>query len=290
MKLSVTIFLAVAPFLLTSGAYGQNTTQSKSKSEHPEKITLTECEGGDNCGTWTFLWVNGKGSGKWRNGEEAVLEMQVPAEGKVVILRTDVSGAKEGLTATYEGALSNGKLGGTVTYIYRGEREPGFWNAAVAAQTSTPTASLPSMMHFRGQHSLTFILENGQYINYSTLQGQRPGQKRVLTIEKFTPELIVLHRTDYGDYPSTTVYSGKPGDNGNSLSGSGWKLTWGSALNDLPGCDAEWDRTGICQQTQSQISNEGNQFVHDVLYGVAVDLAKNGLEELLKSLFRSSQQ
>lgn len=285
MKPAMLRFSSGILFLLTGVAFAQTARQTASKPQPPEKLTFTECEGGDNCGTWIFLWVNGKGTGKWRTGEEAVLELDAPAENKVVILRTDVSGAKEGLTARYEGVLSNGQLGGTVEYTYKGQRVPGFWNAAVAAPTSGPSSTLPPEMHFRAQHSVTFVLRNGQYINCSTIQGQRPGQMRVLTVEKFTPELIILHRTDYGDYPGTAVYSGKPGDNGNSLTGNGWKLTWGPALNDLPASDPEIDGVGTCQQRQTAslgINIDGSRIVNDLITW--------GIEEFIKGRFRGGQQ
>lgn len=112
------------------------------------------------------------------------------------------------------------------------------FGARPALQEPLPP-SLPTELRFRGQHSLTFKLENGQYTNYDSLQGQPPGQKRVLTVERFTPESVILHRTDYGNYPSTATYSGPTGDNGNSLSGDGWEITWGAALEILPKSDVD---------------------------------------------------
>jgi len=107
----------------------------------------------------------------------------------------------------------------------------------------------------------------------------------VLTVEKFTPELIILRRTDYGDYPGSGEYRGKPGDSGNSLSGDGWKLTWGAALNDLPASDPGIDGIGTCQQRQTAslgINIDGNRIVNDIITW--------GIEEFIKSRFRGGQQ
>ena len=105
-------------------------------------------------------------------------------------------------------------------------------------------------MHFCASHCLTFTLENGQYTNYSSVGSQRPGQKRVFKVESFTPESVIIRRTDYGDYPSTNLYTGPMGDNGNSLTGNGWKITWGTALNALPQSDEE--RAARCAGGQQQ--------------------------------------
>jgi hypothetical protein len=111
-------------------------------------------------------------------------------------------------------------------------------SVSVLIAQSTDNEPLPPAMHFCAQHCLTFTLENGQYTNYTNLPGQQ-NEKRVFRIERFTRESVIIHRTDYGSFPGSGVYTGKMSDDGNSLSGNGWKITWGAALNSIPGSDEE---------------------------------------------------
>src|ERR1039457_5129198 len=107
MKPAMTRFFSGMQFLLSSiglfgafscNGYAQNAGQPASKPRHPDKLTLTECEDGDNCGTGTYWWASRKGNGAWRNGEEAQLEIEVLEKDKVVIRRFNTKGANEGLT------------------------------------------------------------------------------------------------------------------------------------------------------------------------------------------------
>lgn len=47
-----------------------NTTRSKT----PTPVTMTECEGVNNCATWTFLGT--QGNGQWPTGETANLSVE----------------------------------------------------------------------------------------------------------------------------------------------------------------------------------------------------------------------
>jgi hypothetical protein len=102
---------------------------------------------------------------------------------------------------------------------------------------SGSNGKLPAVLHFCAQHCATFTLENGHYVR--TAGGANNGSLTVMTVEKFTPDLVTIHRTDTGRFPGTAEYSGRPSDNGNTLSGNGWKITWGAALNTIPGSDEE---------------------------------------------------
>lgn len=268
-----------ATFLLFVGlARAQNAGQSGSKPQHPKKLILTECEGGDNCGTWAFLWANGKGSGKWRTGEEAQLEMRAMPEGKVIILRSDVSGAREGLTATYEGTLSSSELGGTVKYIYNGTTLTGHWNAIIAE-----AAPIPQVMHFCASNCFTlkldgegksFVAKNDAGVVFSTW-----------TVESFTPESVILHRRDTSGFE--VVYAGQIAKEGGSLVNQTANgnfdaagIRWGSKLHTIPGSNSERDQ--LRGQPSPQIGIDGNRIVSD--------LATWGIEEFVKSLIRGDQQ
>jgi len=101
-------------------------------------------------------------------------------------------------------------------------------------------ASLPTVMHFCALHCITLTLENGQFTNYTNLPGQH-DEKRVFAVESFTRESFLIRRTDTGSNPWTTVYSGRMSADGNSVSGDGWQMAWGAALNTLAGSDEERD-------------------------------------------------
>ena len=109
-------------------------------------------------------------------------------------------------------------------------------NQTAAAQNSI--TSTPRVLHLCAQHCVTFTYENGVLVNYTNLEGQS-DVKRVLSIERFTPQSVIIHRVDYGSHPLSQIYTGRMGPGNNSLEGPGWKMTWGTGLADLPGSDEE---------------------------------------------------
>jgi hypothetical protein len=96
--------------------------------------------------------------------------------------------------------------------------------SALLAQSGGQSVPLPDAMHFCAQHCLTFRLDQGQFTNYTNLAGQR-NVKRVFSVERFTPESVVIRRADTGSNPMTAVYSGRMSPSNNSLSGNGWQIT-----------------------------------------------------------------
>jgi hypothetical protein len=108
-------------------------------------------------------------------------------------------------------------------------------------------------MHFCAVYYFTLNLENGRYVSATTVPGI-PNFKSVFTVEKFTRELVMFSRTG----PGTLIafYKGQISSNGNSLikavsaptrailasGGNGtFQLAWGTALDTVPGTDAERD-------------------------------------------------
>jgi hypothetical protein len=219
--------------------------------------TMTECEGVDNCSTWTFLGV--QGNGQWRTGEVANLYFQkvMVNDDKsvaVVIRRADSTGSAAGLTAVYTGTWRDGRVGGEFTSSWPGhwKNRSGNWYALTEA-----TLSLPTVMHLCAHdHCLTYTWEDGHYTNYTNLPYQS-GEKRVLTVKSFTRESIVLYDTETGSYPLTAVWTGRISSEGSSIADgtvliTSWggkptrnpapapfKLAWGPALDLIPGSDAE---------------------------------------------------
>ena len=235
------VSVVLATFALTVFANGQtqseqNTAQAPPKSKAAVPVTMTECEGTNNCATWTFLGA--QGNGHWPSGEIANLSVDHYDNNTVVIRRADSTGSSAGLTAVYTGTRHDDRVGGEFTSSWPGhwDNKSGNWYATVEKDSQ----SLPTAMHLCQQHCFTFTLENGRYA--LSAGGPHNGSVPVMTIERFTRESVIIHRTDTGNFPGTGVYSGRMSDDGNSLSGAGWKITWGAALNSLPGSDEGRDR------------------------------------------------
>jgi hypothetical protein len=243
---------ALATFVPIAVSYGQ-----VKPPEDSSPSTMTECEGVDNCATWTFLGV--QGNGQWRSGEVANLYFQQVKVNDdksvaVVIRRADSTGSSAGLTAVYNGTWRNGRIGGEFTSSW-----PGHWKEKSGnwyAMTEAPL-SLPSVMHLCvHDHCLTYTWEDGHYTNYTNLQYQS-GEKRVFTVKSFTRDSIVFYDTEYGSYPLTAVWTAKISRESSSMADgtvitTSWggkptkdpapapfKLAWGAALDLLPGSDVE---------------------------------------------------
>src|ERR1700685_1940620 len=92
-------------------ASGQGDTKAPSKAATP--VTMTECEGTNNCATWTFLGT--QGNGQWPSGEIANLSVDRYDDNSVVIRRADSTGASAGLTVTYTGTRHGDQGGGEYT-------------------------------------------------------------------------------------------------------------------------------------------------------------------------------
>jgi hypothetical protein len=230
----------LAAFAMTV-SYGQN-AQPAPKAQAAVPVTMTECEGTNNCATWTFL--GGTGNGRWPSGEIANLTVERSDASTVVIRRADSTGASAGLTAVYTGTRHDDRVGGEFTSSWPGHwaGRSGNWYATVEKGPVSP----PSVMHFCAAHCLTFTWENGVYTNYTNLPGQS-AERRVLTIESFTRSSVVLRRADTGSNPMTATMRGQMAADGNSVVNgmsdgtSPFKLAWGAALHTLPGSDEERD-------------------------------------------------
>jgi hypothetical protein len=222
----------------------------------------------DNCTTWSFLSSNGwKGYGKWRTGEEAVLELEVPETGRVVIHRTDVVGAKAGFIATYDGTLSDGQMGGTYSYSYKNESGSGRWYALLGA----PAPKLPRVMHFCDVNCTTLQWDGGRYVSTTTNGFEDPNWSDTWTVESFTRDDVVFHRIETGKYHFKVTYRGQLSEDGNRLikaanpfHGQGQpeniKLAWGDALDSVPGSNAERDGTRGGRQAPGRQPTAGDAY------------------------------
>jgi hypothetical protein len=102
----------------------------------------------------------------------------------------------------------------------------------------------PSQLHFCWTNCFTLILDNGVY-------RRADGTAESWTVETFSSDAIVLHRHDAPDdwngYSEDVVYAGQVSNDrliGVTVNGkptSGIDVSWGTALNTLPGTNAERD-------------------------------------------------
>ncbi|MGA1988121.1 MAG: hypothetical protein ABSG72_17780 [Candidatus Sulfotelmatobacter sp.] len=237
----------VAAFAITAICLGQNTPTAKRpagaapKGQAASPVTMTECEGTNNCATWTFL--GSQGNGQWPSGEVANLTVENFDADTVVIRRADSTGVAAGLTAVYKGTRHGDRIGGEFTSSWPGhwDGKAGNWYATIEKNS----VSLPTLMHWcidcaNGMGG-TLVWENGHYLNVNDV----PGQTTILTVEKFTRESVVLHRTNSGRYPGSAVLTGQISAQGNSIANGiqtnpdgqtrTFRLAWGTALNTVPG-------------------------------------------------------
>jgi hypothetical protein len=212
-------------------------TQSKPKAAVP--VTMTECEGTNNCATWTFL--GGQGNGNWPSGEIANLSVEKSDDNSVVIRRADSTGASAGLTATYTGTRNGDQVGGQYTSSWPGhwDNKSGQWYATVEKNPVGP----PSVIHFCAVNCFTLNLEQGHFVA-KTDSGVIFS---TWTVESFTRESVILRRRDTNGFGG--VYAGQISKEGGSLVNQTFngqfdaaKITWGPQLNSTPGSNAERDR------------------------------------------------
>jgi hypothetical protein len=229
------------------GAPSRTTAQAPSKARAATPVTMTECEGVNNCATWTFLGA--QGNGQCPSGEVANLSVERYDDNSVVIRRADSTGSSAGLTAVYTGTRRGDRVGGEFTSSWPGhwDSRSGNWYATVEAPISPPSA-----MRFCGANCGTLTWENGHYVLTSRNGFEAPGFSSIWTVESFTRESVILHRHDSPDpvnpaslpngwaesQRTATVSSTEP----RMADRNGFRLAWGPAINTVPGSNAERDR------------------------------------------------
>jgi hypothetical protein len=237
---------ALATVVVAATSFGQTAQPSKKLTESVPKpkaaspVTMTECEGTNNCATWTFL--GSQGNGQWPSGEVANLTVENFDADTVVIRRADSTGASAGLTAVYKGTRHGDRIGGEFTSSWPGhwDDKAGNWYATIEKNS----VSLPTVMHWcigcTNGIGGTLKWENGHYLALSDV----PGQTTILQVESFTLQSVVLHRINSGPYPGTAELAGQISAQGNTINGiqtdpegrtKTFRAAWGSAIDTLPG-------------------------------------------------------
>jgi hypothetical protein len=200
-------------------------------------VTMTECEGANDCATWTFLGK--QGNGQWPSGETATLSVDYFDANSVVIRRADAVGPSAGLTATYRGTRHGDRIGGQFTSSWPGHwtNMSGNWSATIGKSSQT----LPSEIRVCDPARCgTWLWDNG---HYDGLWADIPLTSTI-TVESFTPESVVFHRANNAD-SNQYLYRGTISADGNSIidglvSGLNnnqvgrFSAYWGTALKDHP--------------------------------------------------------
>lgn len=116
----------------------------KNESERPVPGSMAMCEGAaDGCSTWSF--EGKKGHGQWPNGASAKLSVEHFDEDRISIRRADADGAWRGLVALYTGTIKEGRIEGTMTWLWpdHGQFTIGTvdWHATIQNALSGPAAT-----------------------------------------------------------------------------------------------------------------------------------------------------
>lgn len=134
----------------------------------------------------------------------------------------------------------------------------------------------PHEMHFCWTNCFTLTFENGVY-------SRTDGSDETWTVERFTPETLVLHRRDvpaaWNGFSADVVYQGQVSNdrlisvtvNGNPVPDI--NLAWGFALETLPGSNAERDRRQSAQAQAQALAVHSESPPDDVEPAVDVDLS-----------------
>ena len=232
--LLLAITMTAQVFAARQTAAAQTAPQQAMASPKATVVTMTECEGVNNCATWSFLGT--QGNGKWPSGEEGNLTVEHFDADSVVIRRSDSTGNSAGYTAVYTGKRHGNNVGGEFTASWPGhENTTGNWYATI----ETNAKGLPRMMwHCTVNHTTLVWTWNGEH--YTASDGDTgasmPGM--ALNVIRFTPQSVVLRRIQTG---ATADLDGRISSEGNSIEGNGvwhsqgntwsgpFKMFWGTA-------------------------------------------------------------
>jgi len=220
LRLSISSFFLVPITLLLSCSEiraQQNRPVPQPPPPDTRPVAVTECQGVNNCATWTFF--NKKGVGRWPTGEQAVLEITSFTNNEIVISRTDVEGTKSGLVATYRGALEDGEVAGRFMATYNGQQDVGHWywvvtkNAGGSDQpVREPVSKTLHVTECEGENcaigpgAVTWSFEGSSNNGIGVFgTGNQP-----LVLEHFDGKSIEVSRNDtVGNWLGSAIYTGQ---------------------------------------------------------------------------------
>ena len=186
--------------------------QGSSNAQPGSPTTMSECEGTNNCATWTFLGT--QGNGQWPSGEVANLAVEHSDATTVVIRRADSTGPSAGLTAVYKGTRHGDRVSGEYTSSWPGhwKDKSGDWYATIGQVAQQPPQMMTVCSPPTTDRCGTFVWNNGHY------DGTWPGISKTATIalERFAPQSVLMTRTDHDD-GKRFHYEGKISAEGDSI-------------------------------------------------------------------------
>jgi hypothetical protein len=170
---------------------------------------MTECQGTDNCATWTLLGT--QGNGQWPSGEIANLSVEKFDSNFVVIRRADSTGASAGLTAIYTGTRHGNRLGGEYKSNWPGHwaNQEGNWYATIE---STPQNPPPVIRVCDPIRCGTLTWDNGVY---DAVWTDIPGVSTIAVVS-FRSDSVEMRMTDHTD-GKTYEIKGRIASDGNSI-------------------------------------------------------------------------
>ena len=114
---------------------------------------------------------------------------------------------------------------------------------------SQSAPALPAKMHWCAVNCITLVLYHGHYVAENNPHPEQSINCGLFTVERFTRESVVMHRTDC-EPPGSAVLTGKISDSGNAIvngiitwtshpcCGTGsrsFHAAWGSEIDSIPG-------------------------------------------------------
>lgn len=135
---------------------------------------------------------------------------------------------------------------------------------SLVAQTSQKP---PDVMHWCAAHCSTWTLDKGAPFDKPHYGSEASGS--VVIVERFTPESVIMQRTDFRPYPGKALLTGKLSPDGSSIGGGTIQWTfhpccglstgkfqaaWGPSLDTVPGSDAERERAAQPQPVRDRTS------------------------------------
>ncbi len=232
---------------LIAGVHGQSTQPSASGVPSSSKLAVMECQD-QVCTNWRFN--HSVGFVDPTQGETSVIILR-PADSKgdtVGFDRFYFGGKNDGLVARYTGNFVNdNSVMGTYTWMGQTEKHSWYWEKAKISER------VPSVIHFCAANCFTWTLDAGPPYDIPHFGNEARGGS--VNVVSWTPNSVVMKRTEHGNCPGTATITGRLSQDGNTLldgkitwdTATCWaagttgsvQAAWGPALNTVRGCNQE---------------------------------------------------
>ena len=144
-------------------------------------------------------------------------------------------------------------------------------------QIADSPVKLPPVIHLCIARCFPVMWDKGHYVNFG------PENTSIYTIESFTRESIILHRTDKGHFPLTADMTGQMSDDGNSIVNG--RIVWTSGNSGSGPFRAVWGKAILYQEQSDQ--DEGQRRILnipcDASSRVSIAEASERAEQLLEA-------